>query len=657
MSTLILSIEGTLLLLTIVCFGLGRKYHFLKQVLIIIYIITMMIYLGWRIGWTIPTNSIFSIILGVILILAEVGGFCLSLVFYRIFYKKFHRPIQKLDVYKDGHYPSVDVLIATYNEEVTILKRSIVAALSMKYPSQELVNIYVCDDGSRGEVNQLCQELGVHHVVRATHEHAKAGNLNHALTVSQGELVVTMDADMVPRTDFLEMTIGYFHNPKMGFIQTPQTFFNDDPYQFNLFATNTIGNDQDFFMRGIEQQKDAFNATMYVGSNAIFRRVALDSIGGFATGVITEDMATGMLLQAKKWETGFVNENLASGLAPETFGDLIKQRDRWARGNIQVAKKWHPWRVKGLNLMQRVIYTDGIHYWFSGIYKLVFLMAPIFFLVFGQYSLQTSFSQILVFWLPSFVASQLTFNLVSEKRQTVMLSNIYETATAPFMAYGVFNELFFKSKQKFAVTRKGVNSEDSFYNWRTAWPIIVLLVLSLLGLVRGILFIFGVWDSPFPKEGIYINIFWLFYNSFSLILASYLSNERPRLRKSERFIANQTVLINFNEQKNIRGEILDWNEDGARIALMTENVSKYTHGIFEINGIQFNFKCVWQHQNKDSPIIGITFENLDILAYEYIIQNTYAQASTKYEDPQYSNRLWHIVVKWWIDTLRRRKAH
>lgn len=98
-------------------------------------------------------------------------------------------------------------------------------------------------------------------------------------------------------------------------------------------------------MRGIEQQKDAFNATMYVGSNAIFRRVALDSIGGFATGVITEDMATGMLLQAKKWETGFVNENLASGLAPETFGDLIKQRDRWARGNIQVAKKWHPWRM------------------------------------------------------------------------------------------------------------------------------------------------------------------------------------------------------------------------------------------------------------------------------------------------------------------------
>lgn len=657
MNTLILGIEGALLFLTVVCFYLGKKYHILKQVLIVLYIVTMAVYLIWRIGWTIPTNNVLSIILGIILVLAELGGFCLSLVFYRMFFKKFQRPVQNLDVYADGQYPTVDVFIATYNEETPILKRSIVAALLMHYPSPELVNIYVCDDGSRDNVKKLCEELGVHHVVRETHEHAKAGNLNHALKVSSGELVVTMDADMVPRTDFLEKTVGYFHNKNMGFIQTPQTFFNDDPYQFNLFATNTIGNDQDFFMRSIEQQKDAFNATMYVGSNAIFRRKALDSVGGFATGVITEDMATGMLLQAKKWDTGFVNENLASGLAPETFGDLIKQRDRWARGNIQVAKKWHPWRVKGLDLMQRVIYTDGIHYWFSGIYKLVFLLAPILFLVFGQYSLQTSFSQILIFWLPAFIASQLTFNLVSEKKQTVMLSNIYETATAPFMAYGVFNELFLKSKQKFAVTRKGVNSEDSFYNWRTAWPIIVLLVLSVLGLVRGICFIFGIWASPFPKEGIYINIFWLIYNSFALILASYLSNERPRLRKSERFQTEKSIVINFYNSGQVQGHILDWNEDGARIALMSQNKNTYTQGEFVIDGNQFKFNCVWQHQSMEKPIIGVTFDDLNLSAYEYIIEHTYAQSSTLYQNPQYSNQLWHIVVKWWVDTLRKRKAH
>ncbi|WP_284296318.1 glycosyltransferase family 2 protein [Leuconostoc litchii] len=532
-----------------------------------------------------------------------------------------------------------------------------VAAKLMNYPVKSLVNIYVCDDGSRDEIKYLCQRLGVHYVAREEHKHAKAGNLNHAMSVSNGNLIVTMDADMVLRTDFLEKTVGYFENPNMGFIQTPQTFFNDDPYQFNLFATNVIGNDQDFFMRNIEQQKDAFNATMYVGSNAIFRREALESIGGFATGVITEDMATGMLLQAKKWQTGFVNENLASGLAPETFGDLIKQRDRWARGNIQVGKKWHPWRIKGLSFMQRLIYTDGIHYWFSGIYKLIFLLAPIFFLVFGLYSLETNLEQILTFWLPSFVASQLAFNLVSEKKQTVMLSNIYETATAPFMAFGVFNELFLKSKQKFAVTRKGVNTENSFYNWRTAWPIIVLLVLSLFGLIRGILLIVGVWESSIPKDGIYINIFWLFYNSFSLILASYLSNERPRLRKSERFLSDTIIQIKFTNQKVVEGQILDWNEDGARIKLSAIIEDLSLHGQFDIMGNKFKFKKMWQRQINGQSLIGVTFKELDMSAYEYIIRHTYAQNSQIYNSIIYSNRLWHIIVKWWVEILSKRKAH
>lgn len=89
MNTLILGIEGALLFLTVVCFYLGKKYHILKQVLIVLYIVTMAVYLIWRIGWTIPTNNVLSIILGIILVLAELGSFCLSLVFYRMFKKNF----------------------------------------------------------------------------------------------------------------------------------------------------------------------------------------------------------------------------------------------------------------------------------------------------------------------------------------------------------------------------------------------------------------------------------------------------------------------------------------------------------------------------------------------------------------------------------------
>ncbi|MBU7451101.1 glycosyltransferase family 2 protein [Leuconostoc citreum] len=656
--TTIMLVELLVILLILASYILGQRYHFFRQLLLALYVVTMSVYIIWRLGWTLPHDNVINMIAGGVLAIAEIGGFVLSLVFYRIFWRKFTRPKVNLNVFQ-GKYPTIDIFIATYNESSEILRRSIVAAKIAHYPHGEKVNIYVGDDGDRPEVAALSKELAVHYVTRATHEHAKAGNLNNMLSLSHGDLIVTMDADMVMRQDFLEKTIGYFHEPKMGFIQTPQTFFNQDPYQFNLFAGKRIGNDQDFFMRRIEAQKDAFNAVMYVGSNAVFKRQAIESINGFTTGVITEDMATGMFLQAKGWQSGFINENLASGLAPETFGDLIKQRDRWARGNIQVAKKWNPWRIKGLTFMQKLLYVDGIHYWFSGIYKTIFLIAPVFFLLFGIYSLKTDLGQILIFWVPSFLASMLAFNLVAEKKQTTLLSNVYEVATAPFMAFAVFNELFLKSKKGFAVTRKGVNSDASYYNWGTSWPIIFLLILSAISFIRGLAFVTHYWESSVPIESIYINLYWLVYNLVGLILATYVSNERPRLRQSERFSAPQHIRVTLPDDDTVSGTILDWNESGARIQLEMQemNSTNLGTGVMVINHVDINFKKVWQKKDNNRVLIGVTFDNLSDKAYAYILSQTYAKSSYCLTEQQYNNRIWYLFVIWWLDVLKQRKAH
>lgn len=650
-----------MVLLMLLVFFLGKKYNFFRVLLILLYVVATTIYIIWRIGWTLPHNNMISLIFGIILLCAEIGGFVLSLVFYWLFMKTYHRPSVSLKVF-DVKYPSIDIFIATYNENEAILKRSISAAKLAQYPQKNLVNIYVCDDGNRDNILNLCKQLNVHYISRPSHEHAKAGNLNYAMSQSHGELIVTMDADMVMRRDFLEKTIGYFNDMKMGFIQTPQTFFNQDPYQFNLFADKAIGNDQDFFMRRIEAQKDRFNSVMYVGSNAIFRREALESINGFTTGVITEDMATGMFLQAAGWKSAFINDNLASGLAPETFGDLVKQRDRWARGNIQVAKKWNPLKLKGLSFIQKVLYIDGIHYWFSGMYKMIFLLAPIAFLVFGQYSLQTDLKSILLFWLPSFISSQLAFNLVADKKQTVTLSNVYESATAPFMSMAVINELFFKSKKTFTVTRKGFNSSVSFYNWRTAWPILILLSLSVIGLLRGVMFILGYWNSPFPIQGIYINIFWILYNLFALMLAAYLSNERPRLRQSERFKSDKAVSVIINDQ-TIDGHILDWNEDGARIkfpsSLDMETLTGVKEGVLTVEGNSAHFIHKWTKYDRksDSYLIGVALKELSNQTYNFIIGNTYAQPSSELVEKVPTNRFTHVFIAWWFHTLKKRKSY
>ncbi|MGF2129811.1 glycosyltransferase [Lactococcus lactis] len=134
------------------------------------------------------------------------------------------------------NYPTVDIFIATYNESSSILKRTIIASKKVRYPDLRKVEKYVLDDGDREEIALIAKELNVKYIRRDNNENAKAGNLNNALKETKGDLVVTLDADMVPRVDFLEKTVGYFEDSKMGFIQAPQTFFNNDPYQFNFFS-------------------------------------------------------------------------------------------------------------------------------------------------------------------------------------------------------------------------------------------------------------------------------------------------------------------------------------------------------------------------------------------------------------------------------------
>jgi cellulose synthase (UDP-forming) len=272
-------------------------------------------------------------------------------------------------------HPSVDVFIATYNEPLPMLRTTVAGALTMRYPGT--VNVYLCDDGERETVRALAEDFGVGYLTRTEHSHAKAGNLNNAMALSSGELIVTLDADMVPTAEFLERTVGHFADPTMAFVQAPQAFSNDDPFQYNLFSAAALPNEQDFFMRTLLAGKARFNAVMYVGSNTVFRRTALDEIGGFATGVITEDMATGMLLQSHGWRAEFVPDIVAAGAAPESFEDLLVQRDRWARGNVQTARKWNPLTLPGLSAMQRWLYADGVLYWYFGVFKFVYFLAPI----------------------------------------------------------------------------------------------------------------------------------------------------------------------------------------------------------------------------------------------------------------------------------------
>jgi cellulose synthase (UDP-forming) len=518
------------------------------------------VYLTWRVLFTIPTNGRWNTLAGVALLTVEVIGFVQFVMFYVIQWQPFSGRHVPLSVF--GKLPSIDVFIATYNEPVSTLRMTIAGAVGMRYPT-DAVRVYVCDDGSRDEVRRLAEQYGAIHLTREDNADAKAGNLNHALSVSAGDLIVTLDADMVPRPDFLERTVGPFNDPEVGFLQSPQAFYNEDPFQYNLFSGEALPNEQDFFMRTLQGAKARFNATIYVGSNAVFRRTALDEIGGFAVGVITEDLATGMLIQAAKYRTEFVPEVLAAGLSPESFADMLKQRDRWCRGNIQVARKWNPLTLSGLTPMQRWLYWDGFVYWYFGVFKMVYLLTPVLFLLFGVFALKASLVGLAVFWLPSFTSSMLCFSIVVGRRRSFAWSHIFEAALTPAIAFSAVAETLGLHVDAFNVTPKGVGSTRRIFHWRIALPHLILLALWVAGLIRVFVFV----PELVGLGSFYINIAWSLYNVVGTAMAIAVCFDRPRLRSAERTRMHTEVTVAFLEFGAHPGELVDLSLTGAQLAV------------------------------------------------------------------------------------------
>lgn len=185
----------------------------------------------------------------------------------------------------------------------------------------------------RATLTQLCAELGVNYLTRPRNEFAKAGNLNHGLAHSDGELIVVFDADHAPARSFLRETVGYFHqDPRLFLVQTPHFFINPDPVERSLGTWRRMPSENEMFYGVIQRGLDRWGGAFFCGSAAVLRREALMETDGFAHSSITEDCETALSLHARGWHSVYVDTPLIAGLQPETFASFIGQRSRWAQG-------------------------------------------------------------------------------------------------------------------------------------------------------------------------------------------------------------------------------------------------------------------------------------------------------------------------------------
>ncbi|MBR1654594.1 MAG: glycosyltransferase [Clostridia bacterium] len=500
----------------------------------IFYTITMVlsfVYIVYRTFYTLPLSlGALALCVSIIVLIVEIWEFVDFFVYYLniLIVSKKSPKIPSLS--NIAEFPDIDVLIATLNEHESLLENTIEACKRMKYPDTSKIHIYVCDDGNRANIKKLSEKLNVGYISRLTNKNAKAGNYNHALSLVSSPYVATFDADMAPTENFLLTTLPFFFDNKnyiskkqnsgknlnkIGFVQLPQSFINPDIFQYRFHLENKIPFEQDYFYHSIQIGKNATNSAVCCGTNTLFSRKALDDCGGFATNTISEDIATGMLIESKGYQCLALDNVEAYGIAANDLTGFVKQRTRWARGCIQILKKYKILGNSGLSFRQKLEYITCISYWFFGIRRMIYLLTPLLFSIFGIIIVDCNLTTFICFWLPAYLLKRFALDSVEGHKRSSTWNIIYETILTPVLFKEALKELFGFGGTKFEVTPKfAPKAKMSKTNIRLLFSHFTLLTLSIIGLIM------CIWRMTNSNVTVYIlSLVWLISNIFYLTIS------------------------------------------------------------------------------------------------------------------------------------------
>ncbi len=452
---------------------------------------------------------------------------------------------------------SVDVLIPTYNEDVELVRKTVLAAVNMDYPHIT----WLLDDGDRAEMRRMAEDLGIRYLTRAENSHAKAGNLNNALQHCTGELIALFDADHAPQRRFLLRTIGYFNDADVAFVQTPQEFFNLDSYQHRLkIKGKRLWTEQSLFFKVIQRGKDYWNAAFFCGCSAVIRRSALDRIGGFATETITEDLHTSLKLHKAGYKSVYHDESLAFGIAPGNIAPFLKQRVRWGQGAMQVLRSENIFFTRKLSLAQKLNYLASTMTYFDGWQKGIFYIGPAFVLITGILPIEADGMTFLAYFLPYYLLSMLVFEEMSRGYGKTFYIEQYNFARFAAFAWATLG--LFRRNLKFAVTDKGMTKSQE--STRLFLPQFVILVFNTLAIPIGIFATNR--HSGLPTDAFVFNTLWATVNLIIGITAfGFTKKIEHHLRNEYRFPIPLPLYVDADDGKRQMLTIDNISSNGLRI--------------------------------------------------------------------------------------------
>lgn len=502
-------------------------------------------------------------------------------------------------------FPSVDIYIPTYSEPVDIVKLTAIAASQLDYPP-ELFTVYILDDGGTDQklndpdpiraaaardraaaLKRIAGDLNIQYATRERNVSAKAGNLNESLMACEctldeeafdrvscikhgieqgcGHLILILDCDHVPARNFLRKTVGFFiEDPQLFLLQTPHFFINPDPVEKNLEIFRKGPSENEMFYGAVHLGLDFWNASFFCGSAAVLRRKFLMEVGGLSGSTITEDAETALELHAKGYNSAYLNTPLIIGLTPETFDDFILQRSRWAQGMIQIFILKNPFFQKGLSWYQKFCYFNSSFFWFFGVARVIFYLAPLVLLFFGLRIYNASLPQVLAYAVPHLAAAYILANYLFGRFRHPFISELYETIQSFYLLPAIVSAILKPRSPVFKVTPKAVSLNEDFLS-HLALPFYLMLVISVMAYGMG----FYTWHiNPGLADAIVLCMAWNTFNITILLACLGVVWERRQVRGMHRYPTNETAELQTRpEGIRIPVKIVDLSISGSGLVV------------------------------------------------------------------------------------------
>ena len=581
-------------------------------------------YLVWRATETLDFASTPELILGLGLVAAELyAALVLVLGYVQTLWPLARKPHPLPE--DPLTWPTVDVFIPTCDEPLGVVRATVLGALAIDWPPGKM-RVYILDDGRRPDIRAFAETCGARYLTRPNNLHAKAGNLNNAMQRTTGEFIAVFDADQIPTRAFLQMTMGWMvHEPRNAVVQTPIHAYARDLFQRNLAAGLRVPPESTMFNGVSQDGNDLWNACVFSGSCAVLRRAALEEIGGFAVETLSEAAHTMLKLHRRGWQSAYLRLPLAAGLATERLASHIGQRTRSTRGMIQLLRIDNPLLGPGLSLGQRVCYLHRAARGLGALPRIVFLTAPLAYLLFGQTVIAASPLTIASYALPHIFHAVATNSRLAGPNRHSFWSAIHETVLALFLAPVALATLLVPRRGEAPrITKAGV-PDAGYFDLAAVYPNLILLAALGLGVVRGLVGMIFQPTEPPDFQALLLNTIWG-ATSLLAVMAALAICRVPRHARAQLRTAAPNA-IHLPDGRTLPGTARELSHEGASV------VAKRPEGLPAGLSCQLEFTAGSQAVLVQSQVIRwerhslqVSFQSRTIAQEAAIVQALFGRA-------------------------------